>query len=71
MPDNEGALHWISMTEHQELEPGVRVPLHGPEAGLPHSSFTKQEIKEMFSDFTKINMQLLADRGRWIITGTK
>ena len=71
LPDNEGALHWISMTEHQELEPGVRVPLHGPEAGLPHSSFTKQEIKEMFSDFTKINMQLLADRGRWIITGTK
>lgn len=71
LPDNEGSSHWTSMVEHKEIEPGVRAPLHGPEAGLPHSSFTKEEIKEMFSDFAKVDMQLLADRGRWIITGTK
>lgn len=71
LPDNEGSAHWTMMASHEEIEPGTRIPLSGPEKGLPHSSFTKEEIKEMFSDFAKIEMQLLADRGRWIITGTK
>lgn len=71
LPDNEGSNHWTMMANHEEIEPGTRIPLSGPEKGLPHSSFTKEEIKEMFFDFTKIDMQLLADRGRWIITGVK
>ncbi|MCF7820694.1 MAG: class I SAM-dependent methyltransferase [Candidatus Pacebacteria bacterium] len=71
LPDNEGSSHWTVLVDHKEIEPGTRIPLSGPEKDLPHSSFTKNEIKEMFSDFTNINMELLANRGRWIITGEK
>ena len=71
LPDNEGSAHWTMMIEHEEVEPGTRVPLSGPEKGLPHSSFTASEIKEMLSDFKKIRMELLVDQGRWIVSGEK
>lgn len=71
LPDNEGSSHWTMMTDHQEIEPGTRIPLSGPERGLPHSSFTKEEIRAMFSSFSRLDMKLLADRGRWILTGEK
>jgi SAM-dependent methyltransferase len=71
LPDNGGNAHWTMIVEHEEVEPGTRVPLSGPEKGLPHSSFTAQEIREMLSDFKKIRMELLADQGRWIISAEK
>lgn len=71
LPDNSGMTHWTSMVEHQEIEPGTRIPLSGPEKGLPHSSFTKNELEEMFKDFKNIEMQLLEERGRWIVWGNK
>ncbi len=71
LPDNEGSAHWTMMIKHEEIEPGTRVPFSGPEKGLPHSSFTQTEIKEMFVNFKNIQMQLLTDRGRWIVTGEK
>jgi len=71
LPDNEGSSHWTMMVDHREIEPGTRVPLSGPEKDLPHSSFTKVEIDELFSEFKNIDRQLLANRGRWIITGEK
>ena len=71
LPDNEGSAHWTMMIDHKEIEPGTRVPLSGPEKDLPHSSFTKNEIKEMFSKFKKLDLFLLEDRGRWIVSGEK
>ena len=71
LPDNEGSAHWVTMTENEEIAPGTRVPLTGPEKGLPHSSFTKEEIKELFSKFKNVKTELLVERGRWIITGNK
>lgn len=71
LPDNEGSAHWSIMTSHKEIEPGTRVPLTGPEKDLPHSAFTKEEILAMFADFKNVNLNLLADRGRWIVTGEK
>ncbi len=71
LPDNGGSAHWTMMVNHEEIEPGTRVPASGPEKGLPHSSFTVEEIKEMFSEFKNVNTQLLSDRGRWIVTGEK
>ncbi len=71
LPDNEGTKHWTTMIDHKEIEPGTRVPMLGPEKGLPHSSFTRKEIKEMFSEFKNVNTRLLSDRGRWIVTGEK
>lgn len=71
LPDNEGSSHWTMMVNHKEIEPGTRIPLSGPEKDLPHSSFTRDEINDMFSDFKNIDMKLLAYRGRWIVTGEK
>ena len=71
LPDNEGSSHWTMMINHEEIEPGTRVPLSGPEKGLPHSAFTKEEIEGMFSQFKEVNLQLLAERGRWIVTGSR
>jgi cyclopropane fatty-acyl-phospholipid synthase-like methyltransferase len=71
LPDNEGSAHWTMMVNHKEIEPGTRIPLSGPEKDLPHSAFTKEEIKEMFLEFSHVKMQLLAERGRWIVTGAK
>ena len=70
LPDN-GGTHWTIRKDHQEIEPGVRVPLNGPEKGLPHSSFTGEEIREMLVDFKDIKMKLLPERGRWIVIGEK
>lgn len=71
LPDNEGSAHWTMMTSHEEIAPGTRIPLNGPEKGLPHSAFTKQEIYAMFTDFSYAQCTLLKDRGRWIVSGTK
>lgn len=71
LPDNEGSSHWVTMSQHKEIEPGVRVPLEGPEKGLPHSSFTKDELISMFAPFRDIIFTLLPERGRWIVTGRK
>lgn len=70
LPDNEGSTHWTMMINHEEIEPGTRVPLSGPEKDLPHSSFTKEEIKEMFLEFKNSKMTLI-DGGIWVITGEK
>ena len=71
LPDNEGSSHWTMMTDYEEIEPGTRVPLSGPEAGVPHSAFTRAEIKELFSEYKALDIKLLADRGRWIVSGKK
>lgn len=71
LPDNEGSAHWTMMVGHEEIEPGTRVPVSGPEKGLPHSSFTEEEIREMYAEFKNVRLQLLSDRGRWIVTGDK
>lgn len=71
LPTNEGMKHWTTMVRHEEIEPGTRIPLSGPEKGLPHSAFTREELAAMFSEFKEIKTQLLDDRGRWIIIGEK
>lgn len=71
LPDNGGMNHWTSMAEHQEIEPGTRVPLTGPEAGLPHSSYMEPEIRELFKDFSSLELMLLEERGRWIVIAKK
>jgi len=71
LPDNSGSAHWTMMADHEEIEPGTRVPLSGPEKGLPHSSFTEEEIREMFTGFSVLELKLLPERGRWIVSGQK
>jgi SAM-dependent methyltransferase len=54
----------------KEIAPGTYSPLSGPEKGLPHSFFSKQEIDSLFSSFGEIEINI--DKiGRWFIIGTK
>lgn len=34
-----------------KVEPGTNVPLAGPEEGVPHHNFRREELLEVFSDF--------------------
>lgn len=58
------------MAEHETLEDGTCIPLIGPEKGLPHSFYSKEEIDKIFSIYSRIESDL-DERGRWIITGEK
>lgn len=35
----------------EEVEPGTNIPLEGPEEGVPHHNFRREEVLEIFSDF--------------------
>ncbi|MDF1497708.1 MAG: class I SAM-dependent methyltransferase [Patescibacteria group bacterium] len=70
IPDLDKALFWNTFKDHNELEPGTYAPKSGPEIGLAHSFFTKDEILEMFKDYRDLKMEL-DDIGRWFVTGTK
>ncbi len=52
-----------------KLEEGTYTPGHGSEKGVPHHSFTKIELKKLFSDF-KIKRISLKD-GQYNLLGVK
>jgi len=70
LPDLKSSMHWNTFKDNQEVAPGTYAPLSGPEKGLAHSFYTAEEIKSLFSKFTKVKMEL-DEIGRWIITGEK
>jgi SAM-dependent methyltransferase len=47
--------------ELEEIEPGTIVPLTGPEKGLPHHIFSKQELREEFQDFDLMDFSVRAE----------
>ncbi|MBU1132531.1 class I SAM-dependent methyltransferase [Patescibacteria group bacterium] len=70
LPDLESAKKWDTFKEHENLSRGVYAPLSGPEKGLPHSFYSKEEIEIIFSIFKEVKLDL-DDIGRWIIRGEK
>jgi len=55
---------------HRILVPGTITPKIGPEAGLPHSIYTKVEVKKLFSKFRHLSIK----KGKyhcWNITAEK
>src|SRR3989339_639904 len=70
LPDIESTKKWNTFKDHKEVAPGTFEPLAGPEQGLPHSFYAKEEIEELFSRFTNVQIDL-DDRGRGIIRGIK
>jgi 2-polyprenyl-3-methyl-5-hydroxy-6-metoxy-1,4-benzoquinol methylase len=71
LPSDDSMKNWAMMAEHETLPDGTRIPLIGPEKGLPHSSFSEDEIQTLFAKRYSDTSIKLDDRGRWIITGTK
>jgi len=75
LPDYEGSKRWKTFKNNKDLGNGTFAPLSGPEKGLPHSFYIKQEIERLFKNF--VNIKIESDEGgeiiqnNWIISGEK
>lgn len=70
IPSDECKTNWAMMAECETLEDGTCIPLIGPEKGLAHSFFSKEDVDKVFSRYS--NLEITLDEwGRWIITGEK
>jgi 2-polyprenyl-3-methyl-5-hydroxy-6-metoxy-1,4-benzoquinol methylase len=70
LPDVESALRWNTFKNYTVLAEGTFAPNDGPETGLAHSFYKKEEIQQIFDRFTNIELDL-DKKGRWFITGMK
>jgi cyclopropane fatty-acyl-phospholipid synthase-like methyltransferase len=70
VPDLESSKKWNTFKDHQEVAEGTFSPLSGPEKGLPHSFFTKEETKKLFSKFKDLQLDL-DSHGRWVAQAAK
>ncbi|EKD33328.1 MAG: Methyltransferase type 11 [uncultured bacterium] len=70
IPDFEIAMKWDNFKDHEVISEGTFVPLSGPEKGLTHSFFTKEEIQKVFSMFRDVKLEL-DEIGRWVIQASK
>jgi SAM-dependent methyltransferase len=71
LPSDDCKEKWATMAGHETLPDGTCIPVQGPEKGLPHSFFSRQEIDALFRNkYGNLTIKL-DDHGRWIITGQK
>ena len=54
VPDFESSKKWNTFKDYEEVTEGTFAPLSGPEKGLPHSFFTKEEVQKLFSKFNNL-----------------
>ncbi|MBU1092784.1 class I SAM-dependent methyltransferase [Patescibacteria group bacterium] len=75
LPDYENNKKWKTFKNNQDLGDGTFAPLSGPETGLPHSFYIKQEVENLFKEFTNVDIELEEEgkivHGNWVITGEK
>ncbi len=64
---------WVTFRKSKKVAPHTVVPLDGPETGIPHSFFSKAEMKDVFRDFEdlKVSRDELLFGNNWLITGRK
>jgi hypothetical protein len=70
IPDFESSKKWNTFKNHKDLGGGTFAPLSGPEKGLPHSFYTKAEVRKLFAKFSDAKIRL-DDRGRWVAQASK
>jgi len=70
LPDLESSKKWNTFKNNKEIEPGTYTPMSGPEKGLAHSFFSKEEIEKIFSNFNNLKLEL-DEIGRWNIIAIK
>lgn len=70
VPDFESSQKWNTFKDHEKLAEGTFAPLSGPEKGLPHSFYTKEEAQKLFSKFRELQLDL-DSHGRWIAQACK
>lgn len=70
VPDVGMIKKWNTFKNHQEIAKGTFAPSSGPEKGLPHSFYTKEEAGKLFSKFKDVKMEL-DEIGRWVVQAPK
>jgi len=70
LPKDMQILDWETHKGSRLLAPGTHAPTEGPEKGLPHSFYNESEIKETFSQYSKLRYRI-GERGGWVITARK
>jgi SAM-dependent methyltransferase len=70
LPDISRATKWKTFKDSEQIAPGTYIPQTGPEKGLPHSFFSKTEVKKLFSHFKSIHLDL-DDRFQWVVRAEK
>ena len=64
------ASRWNTFKDATQVSPGTFIPIHGPEKGLVHSFYEKEELAKLFSRFSNVKI-IKDDMGRWIVKGDK
>ena len=70
LPNDDCVQNWAMMAEHETLDDGTCIPLIGPEKGLPHSFYSREEIDQLFAGYSNLEITL-DEQDRWLITGAK
>lgn len=70
LPDISDIESWETFKNNTKLAEGTFSPLSGPEVGLAHSFFNREEIENMFSKFRNLKLDL-NDRVNWIVIARK
>jgi len=70
VPDFESSKKWNTFKNHEKITEGTFAPLSGPEKGLPHSFYAKEEVKKLFSKFTNLKLNI-DDEGNWVAQASK
>ncbi len=70
VPNLEGLKQWNTFKDQEKIAEGTSIPLSGPEKGLPHSFFSKEEVEKLFSNFKNVTLALDVI-GRWVIQASK
>lgn len=70
VPDFASSKKWNTFKNHEKIAEGTFAPLSGPEKGLAHSFYTKEEVKKLFSKFKNLELNI-DDQGNWIAQASK
>ena len=70
LPDLESSKKWDTFKNYKEIADGTFCPMTGPEEGLPHSFYTEEQVRELFSQFRELQLDL-DSHGRWIVRASK
>ena len=70
LPNFDASNTWNTFKNYTKIEPGTYSPNSGPEEGIPHSFFSKQEVQALFSKFKNVLLNL-DEIGRWFIIANK
>lgn len=69
LPIHDSSNEWMAFKDKDEIEPGTYVPHSGPERGLLHSFYKKDEVEELFKGYKTLSVDTVS--GRWHIIAQK